>query len=270
MSIIKHLSPHPLADIFPLLTGAEFDALVEDVRANGVLEPIWICQGKILDGRNRYRAARAAGVHCPTQTYEGTDPLGFVVSLNLKRRHLSPSQLAFVALDIERIEAERAKERMKAGGGDKKSGVQQIAPPIEDTGKARGLNQADEYGHAERHYDCLDDNQLCEFRPDGKRLVKELADDNSVLFMWVTAPMLERSFLIIKAWGFEYKTFFVWDKVKHNVGYYNSVRAELLLVCTRGSCTPDTGKLIDSVQSIERSNKHSQKPVEFYDIIEAM
>ena len=46
--------------------------------------------------------------------------------------------------------------------------------------------------------------------------------------------MLERSFPIIKAWGFEYKTFFVWDKVKHNVGYYNSVRAELLLVCTRG------------------------------------
>jgi len=141
---------------------------------------------------------------------------------------------------------------------------------IDPPWKYHGLNQADEYGHAERHYDCLDDNQLCEFRPDGKRLVKELADDNSVLFMWVTAPMLERSFPIIKAWGFDTRRFFVWDKVKHNVGYYNSVRAELLLVCTRGSWTPDTGKLIDSVQSIERSNKHSQKPVEFYDIIEAM
>ena len=82
--------------------------------------------------------------------------------------------------------------------------------------------------------------------------------------------MLERSFPIIEAWGFEYKTFFVWDKVKHNVGYYNSVRAELLLICTRGSCTPDTGKLIDSVQTIERSNKHSEKPEEFYNIIEAM
>jgi hypothetical protein len=38
-----------------------------------------------------------------------------------------------------------------------------------------GLNQADEYGHAERHYDCLDDNQLCDYRPgDGTRTVKEL------------------------------------------------------------------------------------------------
>jgi N6-adenosine-specific RNA methylase IME4 len=127
-----------------------------------------------------------------------------------------------------------------------------------------------EYG-AEDHYDCLNDIQLCEYRPgDGTRTVKELADKNAVLFMWVTAPMLERAFPIINAWGFQYKTFFVWDKVKHNVGYYNSVRAELLLVCTRGSCTPDTGKLIDSVQSIERSNKHSEKPEEFYNIIDAM
>jgi N6-adenosine-specific RNA methylase IME4 len=131
------------------------------------------------------------------------------------------------------------------------------------------LNQAT--GIAEDHYDCLDDKQLCEYRPgNGKRTVKELVDKNAVLFLWVTAPMLERSFPIIKAWGFEYKTFFVWDKVKHNIGYYNSARAELLLICTRGSCTPDTGKLIDSVQSIGRSNKHSEKPQEFYDIIEAM
>jgi N6-adenosine-specific RNA methylase IME4 len=133
-----------------------------------------------------------------------------------------------------------------------------------------GLNQADEYGHAERHYDCLDDKQLCEYRPDGKRTVKELADSDAVLFLWVTTPMLKRAFAIIEAWGFEYKSLFVWDKVRHNVGFYNSVRAELLLICTRGSCTPDTGKLIDSVQSIERSNKHSEKPHEFYDIIETL
>ena len=54
------------------------------------------------------------------------------------------------------------------------------------------------------------------------------------------------------------------------MGHYNSVRHELLLICTRGSCTPDTGKLIDSVQRIERSDRHSEKPHEFYAIIDAM
>ena len=90
-------------------------------------------------------------------------------------------------------------------------------------------------GIAEDHYDPLDDDELCNYRPgDGSRTVKELADENAVLFFWVTAPMLERCFPIIEAWGFKYKTFFVWDKVKHNVGNYNSPRAELLLICTRG------------------------------------
>jgi N6-adenosine-specific RNA methylase IME4 len=62
----------------------------------------------------------------------------------------------------------------------------------------------------------------------------------------------------------------VWDKIKHNMGHYNSVRHEFLLVCTRGSCQPDVkGWLFDSVQSIERG-KHSEKPVEFFDIIETL
>lgn len=134
-----------------------------------------------------------------------------------------------------------------------------------------GLNQADEYGHAERHYDCLDDNQLKAYKPgEGARLVRDMADKNSVLFMWVTSPLLARCFPIIEAWGFEYKSSFVWDKVKHNMGHYNSVRHEFLLICTRGSCKPDVPKLIDSVQSIERSNKHSQKPEEFYTIIDGL
>jgi N6-adenosine-specific RNA methylase IME4 len=137
--------------------------------------------------------------------------------------------------------------------------------------KYHGLNQADEHGHAERHYDCLDDVQLCEYKPgQGQRMVKDMAEDNAVLFMWVTSPLLERCFAVIRAWGFEYKASFVWDKVKHVMGHYNSVRHELLLICTRGSCTPDIPKLVDSVQSIERSDKHSEKPTEFYSIIEGM
>ena len=132
-----------------------------------------------------------------------------------------------------------------------------------------GLNKADEHGHAEAHYDCLDDNQLMEFKPDGKRLIKELTDDNAILFMWVTAPLLERCFPIIKAWGFKYKANFVWDKIDHVMGFYNSVRHEHLLIATKGSCTPDNKKLFNSVQSIKRT-KHSEKPGVFHAIIETL
>lgn len=99
--------------------------------------------------------------------------------------------------------------------------------------------------------------------------IKNIADTNSVLFLWVTSPILEESFKVIDAWGFEYKTSFIWDKVKHNMGHYNSVRHELLLVCTRGSCTPDNLQLFDSVQSIERTS-HSEKPEKFREIIDTI
>ena len=55
----------------------------------------------------------------------------------------------------------------------------------------------------------------------------------------------------------------------HNMGHYNSVRHEFLLVCTRGSCTPDNVQLFDSVQSIERT-EHSKKPEAFRKIIETL
>lgn len=118
------------------------------------------------------------------------------------------------------------------------------------------------YGAAEHHYPTMTIDQLCELP------IPELAGDNSVLFMWVTSPMLDECFEVIRAWGFEYKSSFVWDKVKHNYGHYNSVRHELLLVCTRGSCLPDNSELFDSVQQIERSDEHSEKPQEFRTIIE--
>jgi N6-adenosine-specific RNA methylase IME4 len=97
--------------------------------------------------------------------------------------------------------------------------------------------------------------------------IKDICDKNSVLFLWTTSPLLEDSFKVIKAWGFKYKSSFVWDKVKHNMGHYNSVRHEFLLICTRGSFTPQKRKLHDSVISIPRT-KHSEKPIVFAEIID--
>jgi hypothetical protein len=96
----EHLVAHPLANLFPLIDGAEFDDLADDIRQHGVREAIWLYEDKILDGRNRYAAAQAVGVDCPMQPYEGNDPVGFVISLNLKRRHLSESQRAMVAAKL--------------------------------------------------------------------------------------------------------------------------------------------------------------------------
>jgi len=119
------------------------------------------------------------------------------------------------------------------------------------------------YGAAEHHYLTMTIEELCEMP------LPEI-EDNAVLFIWVTSPLLEDCFKVISAWGFKYKTSFVWDKVKHNMGHYNSVRHEFLLICTRGSCTPDVLKLYDSVQVVERTNIHSQKPEIFREIIDTI
>jgi hypothetical protein len=85
---------HPLANVLPLLTGAEFDALVADIGKNGLHNPITLYQGKILDGRNRAGACEASGIEPRYVQYEGDDPAAFVISQNLARRHLGPSERA--------------------------------------------------------------------------------------------------------------------------------------------------------------------------------
>lgn len=101
---------HPIANCFPLIEGREFEELVQDVRTNGIHEPVILHDGMILDGRNRYRASQIAGVDCPTVTYDGVDPVGFVVSLNLRRRHLSEGQRGWVAAQIARLGQGRPSE----------------------------------------------------------------------------------------------------------------------------------------------------------------
>jgi N6-adenosine-specific RNA methylase IME4 len=127
-----------------------------------------------------------------------------------------------------------------------------------------GNKLTDSYGAAEHHYPTMSITELCSLP------VSKMTEENAVLFLWTTSPLLKECFEVISAWGFQYKTSFVWDKVKHNMGHYNSVRHELLLVCTKGSCTPDVSKLFDSVVSIERSETHSEKPEFFREMIDTL
>lgn len=109
---------HEYANLFPFIEGEDFAALVADIAKFGVREPLWLYEGKILDGRNRYRAAVSAGVSFNTKDFIGNDDmaLAFVISLNLHRRQLSSGQRAVLALCIEEVEAERAKSRQLAAG----------------------------------------------------------------------------------------------------------------------------------------------------------
>ena len=132
-----------------------------------------------------------------------------------------------------------------------------------------------DYGGPEQHgkFETVQDKTLKSYYPPMslKKIcelpIPNLTAKEAVLFLWVTSPFLKKSFEVIEAWDFEYKTSFVWNKIKHNVGHYNSVRHEFLLIATKGSYKPDHKKLYNSVQSIERT-KHSRKPEKFRQIID--
>src|SRR5262245_7059198 len=83
---------HPTPDLFPLLDGPSFDALVDDIKEHGQLEPVRLFDGKILDGRNRYLACQQLNREVRALDYLGDNPIGFVLGVNLHRRHLDESQ----------------------------------------------------------------------------------------------------------------------------------------------------------------------------------
>lgn len=86
---------HPAADAFPMMDEGRYGELLADIRENGQREPITLCDGMILDGRNRYRACVEAGIEPITRDYEG-DPWAFAWSLNGARRDLEATVRALI------------------------------------------------------------------------------------------------------------------------------------------------------------------------------
>jgi ParB-like chromosome segregation protein Spo0J len=95
---------HPCSALFPMMAGPELERLAGDIARHGLREPVLLHRdGRVIDGRNRLRACRLAGVEPACRTYEGDDAdlLDLVVSRNLHRRHLNESQRAMIAARLE-------------------------------------------------------------------------------------------------------------------------------------------------------------------------
>ena len=86
---------HPAADAFPMMDNERYSELLLDIKANGQRIPIILHDGKILDGRNRYKACAELGIKPKTENHNG-DPWNLVWSLNAQRRDLNDEQRALI------------------------------------------------------------------------------------------------------------------------------------------------------------------------------
>ena len=128
---------HEAANIFPM-EDESIDELAADIKKHGLQHPVEFCGGKIIDGRRRWTACRMAGVTAQTVEVNPDDPVAYVLSLNLHRRHLTPSQRSMVGARAREIYDRAAKERQSESGKVHGRGkvVENLPPPI-DSGKSR-------------------------------------------------------------------------------------------------------------------------------------
>jgi N6-adenosine-specific RNA methylase IME4 len=334
-STAAELEPHPFAAIFPILEGDDLAALVADIKANGLQNPIVLCDGEILDGRNRYLACAKAGVPIRTENYGGSDPLSFVISVNLRRRHLNESQRAMVAaqlatlrrgsnqhasieassqsgaadlMKVSRSAVQRARNVRKKAipklrrrverGEVSVSLAEKVARlPIEDQDKlaaadegtlrsvvrtstrvkrevevAEKIEQVSQslgaklYGviYADPPWSSDDASSISRICT-----MKLPAADDCVLFLWASMPRLADALRVLEAWGFTYKSHFVWAKTTTEDGFGLRIQHELLLIGVRGEVPEPSARENCSFLGVE-AGPGSIKPDAFAVIIESL
>jgi hypothetical protein len=93
--------PHPLAKVLPAMSGEDYGQLRDDIAANGLLDPITLYEGKVLDGIHRQKVCAETKVDPRYEQFEGDDPVRFVFSKNIARRHLTVGQRAMLGTEIQ-------------------------------------------------------------------------------------------------------------------------------------------------------------------------
>lgn len=145
---IFNLPVHPVADLFPWLPDKDAEALAADIAENGLMDPLVIFEGELLDGRNRREACRKLGITPHWVAFTGKDPIAFILSKNLHRRHLSPAQCAMLAAEVGRMPSHRparpepdAEAQLPLGDEDRAEEKADRGPPSGEKG-ARGPGSA--------------------------------------------------------------------------------------------------------------------------------
>lgn len=133
------MEAHEYASIFPMLPETELQQLAADIKQNGLNNPIIKLDGKILDGRNRYAACKIAGIRPVFDEYQGDDPLAYVISQNLKRRHLSETQRGMAAARIADLVGGRPSETSPIGGVSRKQAAQMLNVGTGTVDRARAV-----------------------------------------------------------------------------------------------------------------------------------
>jgi hypothetical protein len=141
MIAMRH-EEHPAAKIFPMLDSESFDRLKDDIRQHGQRDLVVLFEGLVLDGRNRYKACCELGIEPDVcELEECDDPVAYVISTNLHRRHLTKAQWTAIAVEYIPMLAEQAAKRKEEGGkeggrGRKKTLVQDCTKVSANDGKA--------------------------------------------------------------------------------------------------------------------------------------
>jgi hypothetical protein len=108
----KQYEIHPIANVFPMMSKDEFKALKSDIKEHGLREPIVFWKNMLVDGRNRLKACEELGIEADeSELMDETDPVAWVISHNLHRRHLTESQRSMVAGKLANLQH----------GGDRKN-----------------------------------------------------------------------------------------------------------------------------------------------------
>lgn len=152
----SEIAIHPAAAVFPMLPEDELQSLADDIGRYGLLSPIALHEGLILDGRNRQAACQLAGIEPDYFQWSGEDPIAYVVSCNLQRRQMTASQRAMSALSMLPLLEAQARDRQGTRGD-----IAAIVP--QSDGRAR--DHAAALFHVGGHY-VSDAKMLSDARPD--------------------------------------------------------------------------------------------------------